>query len=125
MDDFHKFLSCVRALVDALTKPLELAVQILIHVDRIVRQVMMTGTETHDKSMMLRRLPAAALVHMMPMQVPRRMAEEAFIRISLENRFHRHASLRDASSAGVIVSMPSERQSSTTASMSRDICAVS
>ena len=125
MDDFHKFLSCVRALVDALTKTLELAVQLLIPMDRIVRHIVMARAEPHNKAVTLRCLPAAALVHMMPMQVTRCMAEEAFLRISLENGLHRHASLRDASSAGVIVSMPSERQSSTTASMSRDICAVS
>lgn len=125
MDNFHKFLSCVRPLINALTKTLELAVQILIHVDGIVRQVMMTGTEPHDKSMMLRRLPVCALINMMPMQVTRCMAKKAFIRISLENRFHRHASLRDASSSSGIVSMPSARQSSTTASMSLDICSVS
>ena len=125
MDNFHKFLSCVRALVDALTKTLEPAVQLLIPMDGIVRHIMMARAEPHDKAVTLRRLPAAALIYMVPMQVPCRMAEKAFLCISLENGFHRHASLRDASSAGGIVSMPSERQSSTTASMIRDICAVS
>lgn len=69
--------------IDTLTQPFKLLIHLFIHMNGIIAHVVMAGTQPHDKSVTLRSLPPGAFVYVVPMQIPRSTADEAFIRVAL------------------------------------------